>query len=89
MAIWLRGLLPLAFLVARSSCSEPFLDVNATLTAETVEPAAFAACVSSEVTLSVDAPADGVLHFHGLDAVMPARSMTASGSVSGLPWRAR
>lgn len=60
-----------------ADCDEPERTIELTVTATTLEPNDPAACRDQLVTLLVASEVDGVIHIHGLDAVVPATTTTA------------
>jgi hypothetical protein len=59
------------------SCDEDATRIELTLRATALEPNDPAACRDQLVTLSLDSEVDGVIHIHGLDAVVPATTVSA------------
>lgn len=51
-------------------------EIELTLTADTLTPSDPAVCRGSDVTLTITAEVDGVLHIHGYDAEVPATPVT-------------
>ena len=60
-----------------ADCDEPERTIELTVTATALEPNDPAACRDQLVTLLVGSEVDGVIHIHGLDAVVPATTITA------------
>jgi hypothetical protein len=60
-----------------ADCDEPDKTIELTVTATALEPNDPAACRDQVVTLLVSSEVDGVIHIHGLDAVMPATTIAA------------
>ncbi len=58
------------------ACEALPAEIELTLTAETLTPSDPAVCRGSDVTLTVTAEVDGVLHIHGYDAEVPATPVT-------------
>jgi hypothetical protein len=58
-------------------CDEPAKTIELVITAAALEPNDPAACRDQLVTLLVDSEVDGVIHIHGLDALVPATTITA------------
>jgi len=54
------------------ACEAGPVEIELTLTAETLTPSDPAVCRGSDVTLTVTPEVDGVLHIHGYDAEVPA-----------------
>ena len=57
-------------------CEARPVEIELTLTAETLTPSDPAVCRGSDVTLTVTPEVDGVLHIHGYDAEVPATPVT-------------
>ena len=62
-------------------CDEPAKTIELTVNATTLEPNDPAACRDQEVTLRVGSEVDGVIHIHGLDALVPATTIAAGEEV--------
>jgi hypothetical protein len=60
-----------------ADCEEPERTIDLTVTATTLEPNDPAACREQAVTLLVSSEVDGIIHIHGLDAVVPATTITS------------
>ena len=58
------------------ACEEGPVEIELTLSAETLTPSDPAVCRGSDVTLTVTPEVDGVLHIHGYDAEVPATPVT-------------
>jgi hypothetical protein len=58
------------------ACEALPAEIELTLTADTLTPSDPAVCRGSDVTLTIDAEVDGVLHIHGYDAEVPAMPVT-------------
>ncbi len=59
------------------SCDAAETTIQVTVTATSLEPSDPAACRDQQVTLIVEPEVDGVIHIHGLDAVVPATTISA------------
>ena len=55
-----------------AACSEPALEIAATVTDTAMHPSALSACRGQEVTLVVASETDGIFHIHGYDDQVPA-----------------
>ena len=51
-------------------------EIDLTLTAESLTPSDPGTCRGTDVTLTVHARVDGILHIHGYDAEVPATAVT-------------
>jgi hypothetical protein len=60
-----------------ADCDADERTIEVTVSARSLEPDDPAACRDQLVTLVVDPEVDGVFHIHGLDAVVPATTITA------------
>jgi hypothetical protein len=60
-----------------ASCDAGQTAIELSVTAAAMEPDDPAACRGQRVILLVSSSVDGVLHIHGLDALVPATSITA------------
>jgi hypothetical protein len=60
-----------------STCHDPSVSFEATLSDEQLEPASFDACRGQEVTITFTIARDGVLHLHGYDDQVPATEVRA------------
>jgi hypothetical protein len=60
-----------------ADCDEPGKTIELTVTATALEPNDPAACRDQVVTLLLRSEVDGVIHIHGLDAVVPATTIAA------------
>ena len=58
------------------ACEARPVEIELTLTADTLTPSDPAVCRGSDVTLRVTPEVDGVLHIHGYDAEVPATPVT-------------
>lgn len=58
------------------ACEARTTEIELTLAAGTLTPSDPAVCRGSDVTLTVTAEVDGVLHIHGYDAEVPATPVT-------------
>ena len=58
-------------------CHEPAKTIELTVTATALEPNDPAVCRDQLVTLRVSSEVDGVIHIHGLDALVPATTIAA------------
>ena len=63
-------------IVGPPACEALPAEIELTLTADALTPSDPAVCRDSDVTLTVTAEVDGVLHIHGYDAEAPATSVT-------------
>ena len=64
-----------------ADCDEPEKAIELTVTATALEPNDPAACRDQVVTLLVSSEVDGIIHIHGLDALVPATTITAGEEV--------
>jgi hypothetical protein len=64
-----------------ADCDEAEKAIELTVTATAMEPNDPAACRDQAVTLIVGSDVDGVFHIHGLDALVPATTITAGEEV--------
>lgn len=69
------------------ACAQRAVELEPTLTAETLEPAALSVCRDQEVTVVVTSEVDGLLHIHGYDDEAPAFEV-ASGQVTEITFNA-
>ena len=58
-------------------CDADELTIEMTVSAGVLEPDDPAACRDQAVTLLIDSEVDGVFHIHGLDALVPATTISA------------
>ena len=70
-----------------ATCDADETTIEVTLTAAGMEPNDPAACRGQDVAIIVRSEVDGVLHIHGLDAVVPATTI-ADGDTIGLAFEA-
>lgn len=59
------------------TCSAPSIEVSLRLTADALSPSDPGVCRDQEVTLRIAPEADGVIHLHGFDDVVPATDVVA------------
>jgi hypothetical protein len=59
------------------ACDEPSITLELELSADSLTPAAPAVCRDQEVTLVIASAVDGIIHFHGYDAFVPASEVSA------------
>ena len=59
-----------------ATCDADEATVEVTLTATGMEPNDPSACRGQDVVITVHPDVDGVLHIHGLDAIVPATTVT-------------
>jgi hypothetical protein len=60
-----------------ADCDDDAKTIRVTVDATSMEPNDPAACRGQDVTLIVDPEVDGILHIHGLDALVPATTISA------------
>lgn len=60
-----------------AACDEPSITLELELTADSLIPGAPAVCRDQKVTLVIASEVDGIIHFHGYDAVVPATEVSA------------
>ena len=65
-----------------ADCDEPEKTIELTVTAVALQPNDPAACRDQVVTLLVGSEVDGVIHIHGLDALVPATTITAGEEIA-------
>src|SRR5688572_3773108 len=65
-----------------ASCASPSVTVEATVTDDGMDPSAIAVCRGQEVTLEVHSQTAAVLHLHGFDDQVPARSLTPGETIA-------
>lgn len=58
-------------------CGQSAIEVQVSLSAETMEPSSSAVCRDQRVTLVVDSEVAGVVHIHGYDGEVPAFEVRA------------
>jgi len=63
--------------VGPDGCAAQSVTLRATVTADAMDPSALTACRDQEVTLEIQAEADGEFHIHGYDEQLPAPELTA------------
>jgi hypothetical protein len=59
------------------ACDSAEVTLNLTLTATELDPANVDVCRDQEVTLRIQAEADGIIHIHGYDEEVPATEVAA------------
>lgn len=59
------------------ACARASIEIELSLTADSMEPGSPSVCRDQEVTLVVDSEIDGVLHIHGYDSQVPAFQVEA------------
>lgn len=88
-----RVVLPLVLLLAAvlagcvtenlpETCEQDEASIELTVSAAALDPSDPAACRGQRVTIVLSSEVDGVLHIHGLDAVVPAATITAGGQLT-------
>jgi hypothetical protein len=60
-----------------TDCDGPEVTREVTVTAAAMSPGSIEVCRDQQVTLAVDAEADGVFHIHGYDQQVPATTIEA------------
>ena len=60
------------------ACDSAEVTLNLTLTATELDPANVDVCRDQEVTLRIQAEADGIIHIHGYDEEVPATEVAAT-----------
>ena len=81
-ARWLPVIASLLLVAACASggadaCAEASVTVEATVTADALEPNALSVCKGQDVTLALQSETDGEFHLHGYDEQVPETSLTA------------